>query len=246
MKTMVKHFLLLLACSSMISCRQDSAVRSSRYYFDERPAVKMGNAASSGNLDRIRALSGEVDLDKPGREGMTFLHLAFLNNQHESLKLLLQLGASPDVPCSVEEQTYTAPLLCIASKEQSTDYVAALLANGADIAVTDTMGETAIFYAARQGANGNLELLLSHGADPLHLSRRKESAIVVALARGRGRSAELLALNGGLHSLDSFQGRMIKHKLDKKLRVANKKHPEYQAFERLARLIDSQPNGAWE
>lgn len=81
----------------------------------------------------------------------------------DDVKLLLEKGLSPDMTDKAG-----VPLLALASSRKDREglnVVKALLDAGADINARDGLGQTALFYAARQGNADAVQFLLERNAD---------------------------------------------------------------------------------
>nr|UVH70858.1 SHANK [Octopus bimaculoides] len=139
----------------------------------------------------ITLVSGGAHMDFRNRHGFTPMHKSAICSNHESIKTLLDLGASPNY----KDLRYLTPLYYVVSKA---DPVCAelLLNERAIIGTTDEQGWFEIHQACRSGKVQILEHLIYYGADmdvqnasgntPLHICAvtNQESCIRVLLFRG--------------------------------------------------------------
>ncbi|XP_036367126.1 protein shank isoform X2 [Octopus sinensis] len=139
----------------------------------------------------ITLVSGGAHMDFRNRHGFTPMHKSAICSNRESIKTLLDLGASPNY----KDLRYLTPLYYVVSKD---DPVCAelLLNERAIIGTTDEQGWFEIHQACRSGKVQILEHLIYYGADmdvqnasgntPLHVCAvtNQESCIRVLLFRG--------------------------------------------------------------
>lgn len=125
--------------------------------------------------------------------GWTPLHDAAYANAHECLQVLLDAGASVDVPANSG-----ATPLCFAAQEDAAEATELLLRRGADLSIRKTTtssrfsGYTPLHYCAHYNAQAAAKVLLSHHTARLSMEMRdlnQRLPIHVAVARG---SADVL------------------------------------------------------
>lgn len=140
-------------------------------------------------------LKAGIPVDKPDCEGRSALHWACYNGRLQSVVLLLQRKADPNL----RDRNGLTPLLHIAqsSCSRTGSGVAAqveitkhLLDSGADVAAASTSGFTALSKAARVGNTKLVRLLLDRGAPvssgkPLVKAATKGHAAVARLLQER-------------------------------------------------------------
>ncbi|MBN1808491.1 MAG: ankyrin repeat domain-containing protein [Planctomycetes bacterium] len=108
----------------------------------------------------------------PGGDDRTPLVAAVLNGNYDSTGLLIRFGA--DVhrrftyiyhieTDSWSAQHYSWPLVMFAAAEEHHDVLELLLANGADVNATESLGHTALDLARRFNLPDTVEFLLRHG-----------------------------------------------------------------------------------
>ena len=135
------------------------------------PSVHLFAAVTAGNLQEVTRLLPGVDLNaqtllygfqdvQPGL--WTLLHLACLfPTGREVTHALLEAGADPDLPLPADGNT---PLM-LAAEGHNAGALGALLAAGADVAVTNHAGRTALNTACSEGQLGMAVALLEAGAN---------------------------------------------------------------------------------
>ncbi|MEW5297250.1 MAG: hypothetical protein WDW36_000474 [Sanguina aurantia] len=126
--------------------------------------------ASVAKLEEVAALISQLtcDINMPGPDGDTALHLASLYGHADIVRLLLANGGDPDV---VNESDCSTPLHDAAAGGYDPILLMLLAKAHADILnATDEDGDTPLHNAARGGHKSTVELLLSRGADPRTLN----------------------------------------------------------------------------
>jgi len=108
-------------------------------YFEVKPQLALAEAAASGNTEKLKQLLVEgVQVDGRGKEGMTALIWAILQQNKKGFQYLLENGADPNI--------------------QMTD---------SNLAASDlTAGNSAMSFAAMHEDPWYLEIVLKHGGNP--------------------------------------------------------------------------------
>ena len=166
-------------------------------------------------------------------DGTTPLHWAVRSNDTAAVQRLLRDGANPDAanrygvtPLSLASENASAPMvqtllksgahasdaiLMIAARTGSAEIVRMLLARGANPnARENTLGETALMWAAAEDHPGAVRALIEHGADPNARSTKLDYAkdrfglegVMTILPRGNWTALMYAARQG---SLDAAQ-----------------------------------------
>ena len=117
----------------------------------------------------------------------TLLNYALKKGDMQSLQLLLQAGASPNLDCR------SGPPLVFAAKRGVLEGLRLLIAAGADPDQKDFCGCTALFHAAGTGNLEALRLLLAAGASPLAADTAGRTPYDFAVECEHPEAAELLA-----------------------------------------------------
>ncbi len=142
--------------------------------------------------DAVRWLLGRgAALDTLSELAMTPLSDAALLGHEALVAWLLDNGAALDVPglCS--------PVLCSAASSGDVEIVRRVLAAGADAAVADRAGRTAMHVACRSDDGlAIVDLLLAAGASPHASLVSGKTPLDVAIESGASRVASLLRSRG--------------------------------------------------
>ena len=113
-------------------------------------------ASYNGHTEVIGFLIEEgAVIEKQNSEGRTPLMFASSGPFPETVELLLQNGASPDIKDSVEGWT----ALMYAAAEGNREVIEVLLDYDADVSLQDADGETALDFARNNGHSGAVSLL---------------------------------------------------------------------------------------
>jgi ankyrin repeat protein len=158
------------------------------------PVLMTGGGSAPAIVEAAKARDGEalrailarpgVDLAVQDANGGTALTEAVINGNHDNARLLLAAGAS--VEQTVASKRYT-PLM-LAAMTGDDRMIAMLLEASPDVNAADSLGTTALMwaaYAADHGHSAAVDLLLRAGADPSIENRRGESALTMAGWHGR-------------------------------------------------------------
>ncbi|MDE2313008.1 MAG: ankyrin repeat domain-containing protein, partial [Elusimicrobia bacterium] len=147
----------------------------------ERRVNALVQYAADGNLPMVKALLAQgVDVNAKSDYGPAALSAAAVNNRAEVVRYLLDRGADPNAAARHPSPGYygdasgVAPLMLIASNRIFDVRMAFdLLAHGAAVDARDSLGDTALMYAAQGGAVSApdagshldlIKLLLAHHA----------------------------------------------------------------------------------
>src|SRR5215471_5361244 len=124
--------------------------------------LRVLEAVKSGNVDSVRALVQQhADINAPGADGLTPLHLAVQAADARITQLLLSAGANANASLPEGET-----VLMTASRTGKADAIKALLSHGANPnAKESTLGETALMWAAAENHPEAVTALIEGGAD---------------------------------------------------------------------------------
>ncbi len=124
------------------------------------------------------AVNARLDSEPGGEDqaklsNASILHLAVGRRDKDIARTLIEHGADPNAgDCRAEfmgnshEDITPLQLALLAEREISIDMLETLLEGGDGLEKTDSLGRTALMYAAYGGSKDAIEFLLERGADP--------------------------------------------------------------------------------
>jgi uncharacterized protein len=152
------------------------------------PAVSLVEAVRQGDAAAVRVMLATTDVNRPEPDGTTPLHIAVLQDNLETVDLLLRAGANAKAATR-----YGVTPLYLACTNGNATIISKLLAAGADVNASLPEGEPAIMTAARNGNVAAVRALLTHGADPNAKDGWKgQTALMWAAARNNAEAAQAL------------------------------------------------------
>ena len=155
------------------------------------PLDVLDHAALGWAGDLRRELAADPALvERRAPDGFTALHYACFFGGAPAVAVLLEAGASPNVPA--ENDTHVRPLHSAAAARDA-EAARLLLEAGADPDAVQAGGFTALHAAAQHDDEATAALLLRHGADPA--LRNDQGADAAGIARAQ-ESVAVLALLG--------------------------------------------------
>ena len=143
-----------------------------------QPALDVFDASALGDISVLAGLlAGGADVTVYAPDGFTALHLAAFFDAPYAASLLLRAGADPE---AVADNGMRVRPLHSALAGRSSGVVAALLAAGVDIDVTQQKGFTPLMAAAQIGDGELVDLLLACGADSRRVTDDGRTAADIA------------------------------------------------------------------
>jgi ankyrin repeat protein len=143
---------------------------------------QLKQAVSSENTDEIHnCLNAGANINAYEDDGFTLLQFAIRKGKNDSVAVLLERGADPEIPAK-GEQGYKALHIAAAAKNEGA--LQLLLQRNAEIDCTDKNGETPLHVAALAGALAIAKLLVEAGAElqAVDINRETPRAIAARIA----------------------------------------------------------------
>ncbi len=172
----------------------------------------LADAARDGDVERVRALIAErANLNAAQGDGMTALHWAAFNDDHEIARLLL----AADAEVMVRTRVGAITPLWLAASNGSAAMIDRLLRNEADVNFPSATGATPLMAAAMAGNVEAIDLLVERGAwINARESENGQTPLMFAAWENRPDAIRALVRHGALTGLMSFVVSMIEERLD--------------------------------
>jgi len=167
---------------------------------DHRGQTPLANVEGSDELVTLLLSCGASDLDHvlpadvnaPGPDGKTWLHLAAADGNVTRVEWLLAKGSRLEA----RDANGDTPLHLAALLGRD-EVISLLIDKGADVNTHDCNGTTPLYAAGMRADPSTLELLIAHGADVNAPSESGQTPLHRVVRLGHVRSIELLLLSGG-------------------------------------------------
>ena len=203
----------------------------------------VADAAMHSDYDTVRSLLREgADVNTAQGDGMTALHWAAVNGQHDTAKMLLYAGAN--LRATTRLHAYTP--LHLASRSGHPFTVKLLLDSGADATVTTTTGVTPLMLAASSGSADAVAALIVGRVDVnARETGRGQTALMFAAAYDRTEAIQTLLANAADPEIASDTIDVIE--IDKEFRAARTERNKRVEEERKALVeaaLKASPNVA--
>ena len=188
-----------------------------RELFPEAPQYALAKAVNRNNPKAIqRAIDAGADVNKPGKQGLSFLVLALLRDNKDSFAYLLERGANPNTPT---DGVFEAAIFEAVASEDPW-WLARVMEHGGDANVVHMPGEniyeggTPLFKLVSVKSPvtwaSHLKTLLSAGADINHQNNAGVCALEESVVYRRYDVAYELLQNGATPLLmDKYGSTMI-------------------------------------
>jgi ankyrin repeat protein len=154
-------------------------------------------ATEAGNLEVIRELlNHRANVNAPGNNGLRPLNLAAANHEKAAAELLIAAGADLEAYGAADVQGRRYTPLMEAADAGDLEIVELLLAKGAKIEETGSMGDTALMSAAKTEHSDIVKLLIAKGANVHATGPRGHTALIYAAYNGQLETIKLLLAAG--------------------------------------------------
>ena len=183
MKAILSMCLALTLTFIVQGCRQEMNLKPQDYFSGQQ--LVLAKAIEHGEVDEVKKLAPETDLNKPGQQDMTLLFWVISNAINDKktapqLKIITELvraGADPLQPRpqgksspaefvlkgdngdwiramlegglspDAKDKVHNDPIIFETLEAKNTETLKAMLDHGADINITDSLGDTLLIYA---------------------------------------------------------------------------------------------------
>lgn len=188
--------LMLAACAApKVDAKEQNRVSATAtkdfQVFSDPAVAPLADAVAKGDVAAIRVLAPKTDLAAHGDKNVTLLEWAIFNQQPESLRTLLDVGADPTL-IGMDNET----VVHMAAMVDPPEYLQILIEKKAPIDIPrPTNGWTPIFVAVMHKRHAQRDLLISAGAD---LKRQDKLGNTLLHTQTNDAETVLLLLNSGV------------------------------------------------
>ncbi|RYF73341.1 MAG: hypothetical protein EOO39_10580 [Cytophagaceae bacterium] len=220
----IATLLLVGACASVNQTTMDP-----KRYFDGT-ALTLAKAIQQNQLNEVKQLAQQIELNKLYREDMTPLMWAMVVNQEEAFSLLLKVGADPNL----KDKDGTQPIGLAAGGKDNNIYLKILLEHRGD---PNSMNHTepALHIAFDSEFYKNVDLLLAAGADINGRDRHGNTILIKAGYQEKfDRAIDLINRGADIQPVASSGGGIA---LEVQESTPKEGSPAHQAQARLKKLL---------
>ncbi|MDR3719932.1 MAG: ankyrin repeat domain-containing protein [Bryobacteraceae bacterium] len=163
-----------MACGVLPNARFGNENMTSAEFFESPSMIAAATAVEKQDIAALEGMArAGLDVNRPGKHGMTLLIWSLNGQKKRSLEKLLALRADPNAKL---ESGDTAVAFAAAAKDIG--MLRLLLDHGGDPNALNRDGSPATFGALDRRLWDNYELLMAHGADPEAKNRMGQTALV--------------------------------------------------------------------
>lgn len=209
MKKLYTIFLALLCLFMIQGCKQNMDLNPQDYFSGQQ--LSLAEAIQRGDIDEVKKLASQTELNKPGKQDMTLLFWALGNSINENktpkhLKIITLLVKSGADPLQPRPQGKNSPAEFVLNADNA-DWINALLDGGLSPNAKDkTFHEPIIFETIKAKNTDTLDAMLKRGAD-INITDSLNSSLLfealnyhaydhVIMLLKRGADPEIRAKNG--------------------------------------------------
>lgn len=195
---MKKIVIYLFNCLILVNCNMNNSKYVPEKYFAKGDEFRLANAIYYDNESEVKFVINQtsIDINKPGKYGLTYLMYAIYCKQYSMVKLLLKLGANPNIlskvnhPIQGDNQDVTLrnkytelcmplPFVC-GNPDWGMKYVKLLVENGADVNLANPFLPLNEVLVGGNADMKKIKYLMEHGADLNSFNVDGETPIIVA------------------------------------------------------------------
>ena len=201
--------------------------------FFDGVSLEFAKLIQAGDVDRMRRLAPQLDLNRIHRQGMTFLLFALAHQEEASVYELVRAGADP----RQRADDLGAPL-DLAVRAQDPKFLKAMLDAGVDPNAHDAGGLPILFEAACKESQHAMRLLVAEGADLNAKDALDKPVIYQAFSQLRYDQVEFLIEKGADVHFRTANGVTMGYSLERRLSRAERGTPAFQKLNAIKRLCE--------
>ncbi len=247
MKTFFSFSLALLFMFMMQGCKQNMDLKSQDYFNGQQ--LVLAKAIESGEVDEVKKLAPETDLNKPGQKEMTLLFWAVMNATYDNktpsqLKIITELVKAGADPLQPRPQGKSSPAEFVLQGD-SADWINAMLDGGlSPDAKSKTFNKPIIFDTLEAKNTETLKAMLDRGVD-INIPDTLGNTLLIDALDFHSYEHVLLLLERGANtnSRDS-NGWTMGNQLQRFLNRAKPGSDEYQILTKIKEKL-IQKGGEW-
>ncbi|MEB5922594.1 ankyrin repeat domain-containing protein [Franconibacter daqui] len=231
-----KKMMRIIATAALVSISFITGCNAMKKYpaedFFSGSQLTLAQAIERGNINEVKELSSQTNLNKPGAQDMTLLFFAVqsaYDKEPDRLKImsvLVKAGADPAQ--QIPDMGSVAEMVV---KSDSPSFVNALLEGGMNPNLV--VGSTPIIFgAASDHSRAVLESLIRHGADINKRDSLQQTALIEALAGQQLDTVIWMLEHGADPSVTTKNGWQFSHMLEHTMSL----HPDGEARLKLEQI----------
>lgn len=210
-------FVFTLACFELLGCsdkpgRFVKGMDANDIFSDNKNIIQVATMAASGDTSNLKKiLQKNININNPGKEGLTPLAWAFLANNKDTFELLLENGANVNINIFGEPfMDYIAtPKVDITSedftfKNDDIAFLELALKYGGNPNAVNSNELSLLMTSCNPGSLKRTQLLISAGADLEYKDFRNDTALLRCASLGQYRKVLLLIENGANYKIHGF------------------------------------------
>lgn len=246
MKKRLMAFVALCFLFMIQGCKQDMDLNPQDYFSGQQ--LELAKAIEEGDVDAVKTLAPESDLNKPGKQDMTLLfgpsatRLMIKTSPHlKVITLLVKAGADPLQP---RPQGKSSPAE-FALKGDSADWIDAMLDGGLSPNVKDKVfHEPIVFQSLKAKNTETLEAMLDRGADVNATNSLGKTLVFDALDNQAYEHVLLLLDRGADPSVKAKNGWSMSNALADALSGLDRGSEQYEKLNEIKEKL-IQKGGVW-
>ncbi|HAZ77964.1 ankyrin repeat domain-containing protein [Pseudescherichia sp.] len=247
MKALLSVCLVMILTFIVQGCRQGMDLNPQDYFSGQQLAL--AKAIEQGEVNEVKNLAPETDLNKPGQDNMTLLFWAVMNTTHDNkttprLKIITELVKAGADPLQPRPAGGSSPAEFVL-KGDSADWINAMLEGGLSPNAQDKIHHQHIIFETIEAKNiETLKALLDHGAN-INVTDSLNSTLLFEALNYHSYDHVLLLLDRGADpEIRAHNGWKMGNQLQRFLNRAKPGSDEYQILTKIKEKL-IQKGGEW-